>query len=83
MEENPDGFRERELGYMSDWSLFVQGNFFVVRDLKKCTVFLAADDPSIAYGVLGLTDEIADILLPALPVLVKAVLLPWKYGSVL
>jgi len=78
MEENPDGFRERELGYMSDWSLFIQGDFFAVQDLKKYTVFLPADDSAKAYGVLGLTDEIVDVLPPALPVLIKAVLLPWK-----
>jgi hypothetical protein len=78
MEENPDGFRERELGYMSDWSLFMQGNFFAVQDLKKHTVFLTAHDSPKAYGVLGLTDEIADLLPSALPILIKAVLLPWK-----
>jgi hypothetical protein len=77
-EENPDGFRERELGYMSDWSLFIQGDFFAVQDLKKYMVFLPADDSTKAYGVLGLTDEIADILPPALPLLIKAVLLPWE-----
>ena len=78
MEENPDGFRERELGYMSDWSLFMQGDFFAVQNLKKYTVFLPADDSTKAYGVLGLTDEIADMLPPTLPLLIKAVLLPWK-----
>jgi hypothetical protein len=78
MDENPDGFREKELGYMSDWSLLIQGDFFVVRDLKKYTVFLSADDSNKVYGVLGLTDEISDILPPALPILIKAVLLPWK-----
>jgi hypothetical protein len=78
MEENPDGFRERELGYMWDWSLFIQGDFFAVQDLKKYTVFLPADDSTKAYGVLGLTDEIVDILPSTLPVLIKAVLLPWK-----
>ena len=78
MEENPDGFRERELGYMSDWSLFMQGDFLAVQDLKKYTVFLPADDSTKAYGVLGLTDEIADIFPPNLPLLIKAMLLPWK-----
>ena len=77
-EENPDGFRERELGYMSDWSLFIQDDFFAVQDLKKYTVFLPADDSTKAYGVLGLTDEIADMLPPTLPIFIKAVLLPWK-----
>jgi len=77
-EENPDGFRERELGYMSDWFLFMQGDFFAVQDLKKYTVFLPADDSTKAYGVLGLTDEIAVILPSTLPLLINAVLLPWK-----
>jgi len=78
MDENPDGFREQELGYISDWSLLIQGDFFVIRDLKKYTVFLQADDSNKTYGVLGLNDEISDILPPALPVLIKSVLLPWK-----
>jgi hypothetical protein len=63
---------------MSDWSLFKQGDFFVVRDMRKYTVFLPANDSTKAYGVLGLTDEIADMLPPTLPVLIKGVLLPWK-----
>jgi len=78
MEENPDGFRERELGYMADWSLFMQDNFFAIQDLKKYTVFLTSHDFPKAYGVLGLTDEITELLPPALPILIKAVLLPWK-----
>ena len=78
IEENPDGFRERELGYMSDWYLFKQGDFFVARNLKKYTVFLPANDSTRAYGVLGLTDEIMDILPPTLPLFINAVLLPWK-----
>lgn len=77
-EENPDRFREQELGYMSDWSLFMQGDFYAVQDLKKYTVFLPADDSTKAYGVLGLTDEITDMLPPTLPIFIKAVLLPWK-----
>ena len=56
----------------------MQGDFFAVQYLKKHTVFLSTTDSAKAYGILGLTDEIADILPPALPLLVKAVLLPWK-----
>ena len=78
IEENPDGFRERELGLLSDWFLFKQGDFFVVQDLRKYTVFLPAADSTRAYGVLGLTDEIADILPPTLPIMINGVLLPWK-----
>ena len=78
IEENPDGFRERELRCMSDWYLFKQGDFFIFRNLKKYTVFLPTNDSSIAYGVLGLTDEIMDIFPPTLPLFINAVLLPWK-----
>jgi hypothetical protein len=78
MERNPDRFGEHELSYFAHWSHLVQGNFIVERDLKKYTVFLTTDDRPKAYGVLGLTDEIVDLVAYPLPMLVKAVLLPWK-----
>ena len=82
VEENPDGFREQELFHVLDWSNVIKGNFFVERDLKNYTVFLQDGDPPKAYGVLGLRDEISHIIPYDLPIMVKAVLLPWQ-GTVL
>jgi len=78
IKENPDEFREKELGYITDWSGFIHNNFFIVRYLKNYTVFLIAGDSPKAYGVLGLTDEIEEMMPCPLPIYIKAVLLPWK-----
>ena len=78
VEANPEGFKDEELQIVLSWKRFLQGDFFIIRDLNKYTVFLDTDKPSKAYGVLGLFNEIVDIVPLALPVYVKAVLLPWK-----
>ena len=78
IEENPEGFREKELFHVTKWPHFVRGDFFIERDLNKYTIFLSGESPPKAYGVLGLTDEIIEIVGYRLPVMVSAVLLPWK-----
>ncbi len=78
IESNPDGFREQELGLVSHWSHFLRGDFIVERNLKCYTVFLSVEKVQKAYGVLGLWDEIADILPLPMPVMIHTVLLPWK-----
>jgi len=75
---NPDHFPERELSDLLKLRYFVSGKFFIERDLKNYTVFLKDDDPPKAYGVLGITEEIIEMLPYPLPVFVSAVLLPWK-----
>ena len=78
IETNPDGFREQELGFVSHWTRFLKGDFVVARELKSYTVLLQGKDYTKAYGVLGLWDEITDILPLPMPVLIHTVLLPWK-----
>lgn len=78
IEENPNGFRERELGHITTWSHFIKGKFVVERNMKNHTIFLLDGSPPKVYGVLGLGDEIVDMIHRPLPVLVEAVLLPWK-----
>ena len=78
VEKNPDNFREKELFHVTKWEHFVRDDFIVERDLKNYTIFLNDESPPKAYGVLGLTDEIVDMIPRPLPVFVSAVLLPWK-----
>jgi hypothetical protein len=78
VDENPYQFREKELFNVLKWEHFISDKFFVERDLKNYTVFLNDGDPLKAYGVLGLTDEIIEMIPYPLPVYVSAVLLPWK-----
>ncbi|NIP27044.1 MAG: hypothetical protein GWN67_22230 [Phycisphaerae bacterium] len=78
VEENPYQFPERALSNVLKWEHFISDKFFVERDLKNYTVFLNEGDPPKAYGVLGLTDEIIEMIPYPLPVFGSAVLLPWK-----
>jgi hypothetical protein len=78
IEENPDGFSEKQLFNVTKWEHFVRGGFFIEWDLMSYTVFLDDGEPPKSYGVLGLTDEIIELVPYPLPVMVSAVLLPWK-----
>lgn len=78
VEKNPAEFREKELFHVTKWEHFVRGDFIIERDLKNYTIFLNDKELPKAYGVLGLTDEIVDIVPYPPPVMVTAVLLPWK-----
>jgi hypothetical protein len=67
-----------DLALVASWQYRVEGNFFIVRHLKKYTVFLTERSPSHAYGVLGLVSTIEEIVGPTVPIYVKAVLLPFE-----
>jgi hypothetical protein len=76
--ENPDGLSPDELAIVASWRHRVAGNFFIVRYLKKYTVFLGTK-PERLYGVLGLVDPIEAIFAGRqLPIYVKGVLLPFQ-----
>jgi hypothetical protein len=51
--ENPAGLSAADLAIVDSWSSRVAGRFFVLRHLKKCSVFLSEKDQTV-YGVLGL-----------------------------
>lgn len=75
--ENPFNFNQEELEIIKSWKNFVKGDFFIVSHLKNYSVLLKQDEPK-AYGVVGLIDEIEDIIGTDLPLLVGTVLLPFK-----
>ena len=75
--ENPFNFNQEELEIIESWKNFIKGDFFIVTHLKNYSVLLKQDEPK-AYGVVGLIDEIEDIVGPYLPLLVGTVLLPFK-----
>ncbi len=76
--ENPLNFTSDELEIISGWKNFVREKFFIFRYLKDYTVFLDSGDPPKAYGVLALNSPFEEIVGPYLPVMVEAVLLPFK-----
>jgi len=79
VDENPAHLTEDELNIVRSWQHFIHGKFYVFRELKKYTVFLTADKkPTIAYGVLALSQPFDELVGPYLPVLTETVLLPFK-----
>ena len=77
VKENPDGLPADELDIVGKWKRFVSGTFQIYRLLKKHSIFIGEKDQ--VYGVLALHDSLEDIFYGrSLPVMVKAVLLPFK-----
>jgi hypothetical protein len=75
---NPAGLSSADLAVVASWRYRRAGSFYIVRALKKYTVFLSEDIPPRAYGVLGLSTPIEDLAGGPLPVLAQAVLLPFE-----
>ena len=77
--ENPTQLSEEDLALVESWQYRLAGNFFVVRALKNYTVLLTDYAPHArAYGVVGLTDSVAETMILPLPVYIQTVLLPFE-----
>jgi hypothetical protein len=75
---NPEGLEASDLAVVASWQYRRAGSFYLVRSLKKYTVFLSEEEPQRAYGVLGLSNPIEEMVGLPLPVYVQAVLLPFE-----
>jgi len=78
IDENPGDFIVDELEIVKSWHELVAGDFFIFRYLKKYAVFLSSEKPPVAYGVVALTQPFEELVGPYLPVMTKAVLLPFR-----
>jgi hypothetical protein len=76
--ENLFGLGDDELDIIRSWRHLVAGRYYVFRELKNYTVFLKSASPPAAYGVVALWQPFEYLIGPRLPVLVDAVLLPFK-----
>jgi hypothetical protein len=75
---NPARLDAADLAVVASWQYRRAGSFYIVRSLKKYTVFLSEDIPPRAYGVLGLSTPIEELATGPLPVFAQAVLLPFE-----
>jgi hypothetical protein len=75
---NPADLSSADLAVVASWRYRLAGSFYIVRTLKKYTVFLSEDVPPRAYGVLGLSSPIEELARGPLPVLAQTVLLPFE-----
>jgi hypothetical protein len=75
---NPARLDAADLAVVASWQYRRAGSFYIVRSLKKYTVFLSEESPPRAYGVLGLSTPIEQLARGPLPVFAQAVLLPFE-----
>ncbi|PSB24135.1 hypothetical protein C7B82_28350 [Stenomitos frigidus ULC18] len=77
LKDNPQDFSSEKLAIVEQWKNLISGDFYIERILKKYTIFIAEDDQ--VYGVWGLQNDFDEMFHPSqLPLLVRAVLLPFK-----
>ncbi|MCI0496137.1 hypothetical protein L0Z72_14115 [candidate division KSB1 bacterium] len=77
IKENPFNFSAEEIAILASWKNFIKGSFIIIKHYKKYSVFLENGEAGKAYGVLGLTEPISNVV-PQSPAYVEAVLLPFK-----
>ena len=76
--ENPFKFNGEELDIVRSWKNYVKDRFLIVAHLKDYSVFMTTGDNRKAYGVLGLTDRIEDVVPPLMPLYLETILFPFK-----
>jgi hypothetical protein len=74
LSHNPAGLDDADLKLVDSWQHRVAGRFFILKHLKKHSIFQCNGK---FYGVLGLYSATAE-LAPYLPFYVEAVLLPFE-----
>ena len=76
--ENPSHLPQVELEIVRSWQHMVVGEFFVMRYLQQHALFLSTASPAVVYGVRPLYEPFENLIGPRLPVLLQAVLLPFR-----
>jgi hypothetical protein len=72
-------FNANERDVVIGWrNHFVKSNFFVIKHMKKYSVFLQSGEPAKLYGVTGISDPIEHLYPFRLPYIAQATLLPLK-----
>ena len=77
VDENPFSFTQEELEIIKSWNNLVKDNFWIVAYLRDHTTFLTVSNKRKVYGVIGLQDNIRDVIPPSLPQYVTTILLPF------
>ena len=76
-QENPDALPPEDLEIVRKWKGFIKGSFFLLRHLKKGSIFIGKENQ--VYAVRGIQDPLDEVIPSyALPQMVEAILLPFK-----
>jgi len=70
---------EIDLGILADWRKnFVKDRFVIMKHLKKYAILMTMEEDAVLYGVCGISNPLSESVPYSLPVMVEAVLLPFK-----
>jgi hypothetical protein len=80
LEDNIDLLSADARATLAKWEgSYVKGTFAVMRHLKKHSIFISTEGVPRGYGVVGLNQELKDMIPKEIvPALVKTVLLPYE-----
>jgi hypothetical protein len=79
LSDNNNGMTNEELEILTAWRFnYIKNDFVVLKHLPKYSIFVLAENPEKIYGVYGLSDPIKFMLPCKPPIMVHAVLLPFK-----
>ncbi len=77
VQDNPDALPTDQLQIIQKWHGFIKDSFFILRHLKRGSIFIGKDDK--VYAVHGIQDPLEEVIPSyALPQMVEAILLPFK-----
>lgn len=77
--ENPFKFSSEELEIVSSWKKAVKSKFLLMKHSEQGTVFFEQTTNPKAYAVLGLYDDLEEMIpKECLPVMIETTLLPFK-----
>jgi hypothetical protein len=76
--KNPAHLSTEALNIVQCWKYQCQGTFIVYKAFKKHTIFISQDKEEDVYAVKGLYNSYEEIFGPYLPIMIKAVLLPFQ-----
>lgn len=77
IKENPQGLTRDELDEIRPWgTAAISGEFVAFRQLKRHAIFIPAEGKATAFGVLGLTQPISEMV--PMPAFVRTTLFPFQ-----
>lgn len=78
IKSNPQKFPREALDIAASWKNYVKGPFCLAEHQKDFSIFISIGEFVLPYGVIGLTDPIANLCSFPLPTIVNTILLPFK-----
>lgn len=80
--DNSSNYSKEEIDIIKSWNNFIKGTFYIVKHLKKYSIFMSAKkkgNEEKLYAVLGLMSPLEEMVPQNyLPMIVDTVLLPFK-----